>query len=212
MNATPRERVQGPPSRWRDRLRALQNIPPLFRIVWKAAPRVVTAGLAFRVIIALLPVAMLAVTKVIIDAIYGLTSQHRPLPGNFWWLVVLQFGLASLGTVLVRLIDFCENVLADKYTRYISTQIMKHAASLDLATYEDYNFHDKLDRARVQGTDRIGMIQASGRLIQEVIMTASLAASILFFSAIPLASIKQQPAGRWSICEFWVEAKKAPKN
>jgi len=182
MNATPRERVQGPPSRWRDRLRALQNIPPLFRIVWKAAPRVVTAGLAFRVIIALLPVAMLAVTKVIIDAIYGLTSQHGSLPGNFWWLVVLQFGLASLGTVLVRLIDFCENVLADKYTRYISTQIMMHAASLDLATYEDYNFHDKLDRARVQGTDRIGMIQASGRLVQEVIMTASLAASILFFS------------------------------
>ena len=182
MNTTPRERVQGPPSRWRDRLRALQNIPPLFRIVWKAAPRVVTAGLAFRVIIALLPVAMLAVTKVIIDAIYGLTSQHRPLPGNFWWLVVLQFGLASLATVLVRLIDFCENVLADKYTRYISTQIMMHAAKLDLATYEDYNFHDKLDRARVQGTDRIGMIQASGRLVQEVIMTASLAASILFFS------------------------------
>jgi ATP-binding cassette, subfamily B, bacterial len=182
MNATPRERVQGPPSRWRDRLRALQNIPPLFRIVWKAAPRVVTAGLAFRVIIALLPVAMLAVTKVIIDAIYGLTSQHGPLPGNFWWLVVLQFGLAGLGTVLVRLIDFCENVLADKYTRYISTQIMMHAASLDLATYEDYNFHDKLERARVQGTDRIGMIQASGRLVQEVIMTASLAASILFFS------------------------------
>ena len=92
---------------WSDRLRALQNIPPLFRIVWKAAPRVVAAGLAFRVIIALLPVAMLAVTKVIIDAIYGLTSQHRPLPGNFWWLVVLQFGLACLGAVLVRLIDFC---------------------------------------------------------------------------------------------------------
>jgi ATP-binding cassette, subfamily B, bacterial len=182
MSTAARGRVQGPPSRWRDRLRALQNIPPLFRIVWKAAPRVVTAGLAFRVIIALLPVAMLAVTKVIIDAIYGLTSQHRPLPGNFWWLVVLQFGLASLGTVLVRLIDFCENVLADKYTRYISTQIMVHAASLDLATYEDYNFHDKLERARVQGTDRIGMIQASGRLVQEVIMTASLAASILFFS------------------------------
>ena len=182
MSTAARGRVQGPPSRWRDRLRALQNIPPLFRIVWKAAPRVVTAGLAFRVIIALLPVAMLAVTKVIIDAIYGLKSQHGPLPGNFWWLVVLQFGLASLATVLVRLIDFCENVLADKYTRYISTQIMMHAASLDLATYEDYNFHDKLDRARVQGTDRIGMIQASGRLVQEVIMTASLAASILFFS------------------------------
>ncbi len=182
MSSTPAKPVAGPPSRWSDRLRALQNIPPLFRIVWQSAPRVVTSSLICRVVIALLPVAMLAVTKVIIDSIYGLTSQHKPLPSTFWWLVGLQFALASLGTILARVIDFCDNVLADKYTRYISTKIMQHAASLDLAAYEDYNFYDKLDRARVQGTDRVAMIQACGRLVQEVIMTVSLAASILFFS------------------------------
>ncbi len=182
MSAGPIAKPQGSPSTWSDRLSALKNIPPLFRIVWEAAPKVLASSLACRVFAALLPVAMLAVTKVIIDSIYQLTSQHKPLPTIFWWLVALQFGLASLGTILARLIDFCDNVLADKYTRYISTQIMRHAASLDLATYENYSFYDKLDRARVQGTDRIGMIQASGRLVQEVIMTASLAASILFFS------------------------------
>lgn len=182
MTDGPIEKPPGRPSTWSDRLSALKNIPPLFRIVWEAAPKVVVSSLACRVVAALLPVAMLAVTKVIIDSIYLLSSQHKPLPTVFWWLVALQFGLASLGTILARLIDFCDNVLADKYTRYISTQIMRHAASLDLATYENYNFYDKLDRARVQGTDRIGMIQASGRLVQEVIMTASLAASILFFS------------------------------
>ncbi len=173
---------QGPPSRWSDRLRALRNIPPLFRIVWKSAPRVVASSLFFRVSAALIPVAMLVVTKFIIDSIYQLTSQHKPLPHLFWWLVGLQFALASLATILARLVDFCDNVLADKYTRYISTQIMKHAAQLDLASYEDHEFYDKLDRARVQGTDRIGMIQSSGRLVQEVIMTASLAASIFFYS------------------------------
>ncbi len=125
---------------------------------------------------------MLAVTKYIIDAIQNLVQYHKPLPSSFWWLVLVQFGLASVATILTRVIDFCDNVLADKYTRYISTQIMEHAASLDLADYEDYNFYDKLDRARVQGTDRLGMIQSSGRLVQEVIMTLSLAASILFFS------------------------------
>ncbi|MGB7434850.1 MAG: hypothetical protein WBW49_05465, partial [Candidatus Acidiferrum sp.] len=130
----------------------------------------------------MLPVAMLAVTKYIIDAIQNLVQYHKPLPSSFWWLVLVQFGLASVATILTRVIDFCDNVLADKYTRYISTQIMEHAASLDLADYEDYNFYDKLDRARVQGTDRLGMIQSSGRLVQEVIMTLSLAASILFFS------------------------------
>jgi len=182
MSTGPQDKTQGPSSRWSDRLRALRNIPPLFRIVWKAAPKVVTGSLACRVVVALLPVAMLAVTKIIIDAIVQLASHQTPLPKAFWWLVLLQFGLASLGTILARIIDFCDNVLADKYTRYISTQIMEHAANLDLAAYEDYNFYDKLDRARVQGTDRIYMIQSSGRLVQEVILTASLAASILFYS------------------------------
>jgi ATP-binding cassette, subfamily B, bacterial len=173
---------QGAPTTWGDRVRALRNIPPLFQIVWKAAPRVVASSLACRIAVALLPVVMLAITKVIIDSIFQLTSHHKALPEAFWWLVGLQFALAAFGTILARVIDFCDAVLADKYTRYISTEIMRHAASLDLATYENYSFYDKLDRARVQGTDRLAMIQASGRLVQEVIMTASLAASILFFS------------------------------
>ncbi|HTZ46107.1 MAG TPA: ABC transporter ATP-binding protein [Verrucomicrobiae bacterium] len=182
MTPAPQPISQGTPSRWNDRLRALRNIPPLFRIVWKSAPKVVVSSLSCRVVVALMPVAMLWVTKYIIDAIVGLTSHHKALPHLFWWMVLLQFGLASLATILTRLIDFCDAVLADKYTRYISTQIMEHAASLDLTTYEDYKFYDKLDRARVQGTDRIYMIQSSGRLVQEVIMTASLAISIVFYS------------------------------
>jgi ATP-binding cassette, subfamily B, bacterial len=182
MSSVSQPSLQGPPSRWSDRLRALQNIPPLFRIVWKSAPKVVVSSLTCRVVIALMPVVMLWVTKYIIDAIVALTSHHNALPHLFWWMVLLQFGLASLSTILTRLIDFCDAVLADKYTRYISTQIMEHAASLDLTTYEDYKFYDKLDRARVQGTDRIYMIQSSGRLVQEVIMTASLAISIVFYS------------------------------
>jgi ATP-binding cassette subfamily B protein len=189
IGTAPTEKLPSAPSTWSDRLSALRNIPPLFRIVWKAAPRVVASSLACRVIVALMPVAMLAVTRVIIDSIYQLTSQHKALPGSFWWLVALQFGLACLATILARLIDFCDAVLADKYTRYISTEIMRHAAGLDLATYENYSFYDKLDRARVQGTDRIAMIQASGRLVQEVIMTASLAASILFFSPLILLAL-----------------------
>ena len=79
-------------------------------------------------------------------------------------------------------IDYFDRVLADKFTRYISIRIMEHASRLDLMSYEDPQFHDKLERARVQGTDRIGMIQSTGRLVQEVITTASLAASIFVFS------------------------------
>src|SRR4029077_11706644 len=96
--------------KWRERIRGLNNIPPLFKMVWEAAPAAVASSLSLRLVISLIPVAMLAITRVIIDSIYGLTSQHKALPGFFWWLVALEFGLASLGTILARLTDFCDSV------------------------------------------------------------------------------------------------------
>jgi len=142
----------------------------------------VTSSLLLRLIIALIPVAMLAVTRVIIDSIYALTSHHNVLPGFFWWLVVLEFGLATLATILGRLIDFSDTVLGDKFTRHISTRIMEHASRLDLTRYEDPVFCDKMERARAQGTDRVMLIQMAGRLVQEGITTVSLAAGICLFS------------------------------
>src|ERR1700732_3267126 len=168
--------------RWRERLRALRNIPPVLRMVWEAAPNVIVASVTLRVITALLPLAVLKVTQVIIDNVYNLRAHHLPLPHYFWWLVALEFLLASLGAILGRLISFCDIVLADKYSRHISTQIMEHASHLDLTSFEDPLFYDRMERARVQGTDRIVMIQATGQLIQQMVTTVSLAASILFFS------------------------------
>lgn len=171
-----------PESKWRERLRALGNIPPLFKLVWEVAPNVVASSLAVRIVAALVPVAMLAVTRLIIDSIDGFTAHRRALPPFFWWLVVLGFALAGLSMILVRLTDFCDTVLAVRYAHHVSIRIMEHASRLDLSNYEDPAIYDELERARVQGTDRIGMIQSSGRWVQEIITTASLATSIFLFS------------------------------
>jgi ATP-binding cassette, subfamily B, bacterial len=168
--------------RWRERIQALKNIPPVLRMVWEAAPSVIVASMTLRGVTALLPLAVLKVTQLIIDAVYNLTARHTALPHYFWWLVALEFGLASLAAILVRLINFCDVVLADKYSRHISTKIMEHASHLDLTSFEDPAFYDRMERARVQGTDRIVLIQATGLLIQQLVTTVSLAAGILFFS------------------------------
>jgi ATP-binding cassette subfamily B protein len=101
---------------------------------------------------------------------------------GFWWLVAAEFGLAVLGTVLTRIIDYLDSLLADKYTRHVSIRVMKHAAELDLLAYEDPVFYDRLDRARVQATDRLGMIQSIGRLVQQIVTVVSLSISIMVFS------------------------------
>ena len=182
MSAPTTHELKRAVAKWRERMRALNNIRPLFGMVWESARVTVTATFLLRLSTALIPVAMLAVTRSIIDSIYVLTSHQRALPGFFWWLVALEFGLATLATIQGAAIDFCDAVLADKFTRYISTRIMEHASRLDLTRYEDPLFYDKMERARAQGTDRVMMIQMSGRLIQEGITTISLAAGIFLYS------------------------------
>jgi len=168
--------------RWRERLQALRNIPPVLRMVWEAAPKVIVASVTLRVMTALLPLAVLKVTQVIIDNVYNLRAHDQPLPNYFWWLVALEFALASMGAILARMINFCDVVLGDKYSRHISTKIMEHASRLDLTSFEDPLFYDRMERARVQGTDRIVLIQATGLLIQQLVTTISLAAGIVFLS------------------------------
>src|SRR5579875_199911 len=135
---------------WQERVRALANIPPVLRIVWESGPAVVASGLVLRVIVALLPLAILAVTRLIVDSIVSVVSGKHPLQPGFWWLVALEFALAVFAGILGRIVDFCDTLLADKYTRHVSVRVMEHASRLDLSSYEDPVFYDKLERARVQ--------------------------------------------------------------
>jgi ATP-binding cassette subfamily B protein len=125
---------------------------------------------------------VLKVTQIIIAAIYALHAKQTPLPHYFWALVTLEFALAGFAAILMRVIDFCDTTLAERFMKHISVRLMKHAANLDLMSYEDPVFYDKLERARVQSTDRVQMIKISGRLIQETVTTISLAAGIFVYS------------------------------
>lgn len=167
---------------WRERLSALRNVPSVLRFVWESGRAVVVLGLLARVIAALLPPALFWVSKLIIDAIFQIITAHQPVGSRLWWLVAAEFSLAVLTGVLGRVIDYLDALLAGKYTHHVSVRVMEHAAGLDLLAYEDPAFYDRLERARVQATDRLYMIQAIGRLIQQVITTITLSVSIMFFS------------------------------
>jgi ATP-binding cassette subfamily B protein len=167
---------------WHDRLAALKQVPPVLRILWESGPAVVSLGILIRVVVSLLPIALLAVSKLIIDAIVNVVAHHQPVSPYFWWLVAAEFALALLSSVLTRVLDYLDSLLSDKYTRHVSIEVMRHAAQLDVIAYEDPVFYDRLERARVQATDRLGMIQSIGRLMQQVITTLSLSISIVYFS------------------------------
>jgi ATP-binding cassette subfamily B protein len=169
-------------SGWGERLSALRNVPPVLKIVWQSGSVVVSLGLFFRLITSLLPVVALWITKLIIDVIVRVVNGHQSVPRSLWWLVAAEFGIAIFGSLLTRATDYLDALLADKYTRHVSIEVMKHASELDLTAYEDPVYYDRLERARVQATDRLGMIQSIGRLFQQFVTAASLSVSILLFS------------------------------
>ncbi len=158
------------PNPWRERVSALKNVPPVLKILWDSGPAVVTWGLILRVVVPLLQLAIgIVAARIITGVAQGL--RHLPLFPHFWWFVVAEIVLAFLNSVLSRGIDYGDQLLANRYTYHVSVQVMQQAATLDLTTYEDPVFYDRLERARVQATDRLALIQQMGRLFQQLILT-----------------------------------------
>ena len=147
-----------------------------------SGPWVVVFGLIYRILVAIVSAAAPWVAGRIVDAIANSVQHKHPPTSHLWWLVAFEFLLVIAANIFSRAIDYYDRVLADRYTRHVSIEVMKHASALDLHSYENPVFYDRLERARVQATDRLGMIQSIGRLFQQVVTTASLSAMILWYS------------------------------
>jgi ATP-binding cassette subfamily B protein len=176
----PEETTQ-PGNAWSDRLRALRNVPPVLKFVWESGPTVVFWNISIRLLVALLPVGIGIVGRFIIDGVNQI-RLHKPLPQHFWWLVGAEMALAVTTGILSRAVDYFDNLLADRYTHHVSVEVMRKAASLDVTVYEDPVFYDRLERARVQATDRLAMIQQMGRLIQQTVTAAAFSAVLIRYS------------------------------
>src|SRR5207237_1692 len=103
--------------------------------------------------------------------------------GIDWWhlggLVALELGIAVAGEGLARLSSLLESLLGDLFSNRISVRLMQHAATLDLAQYEDPETYDHLERARRQTVGRIGLIALLLSTGQDIITLASLGGVLL---------------------------------
>jgi ATP-binding cassette subfamily B protein len=142
---------------------------------------VVTWGLILRLLVAVVPFGVAKVAQYIVNDIANVLHGQK-LPANFWILVATEVGLNVLLGLLMRVIDYTDALLANRYTQHVSVRVMDQAARLDLTTYEDPVFYDRLERARVQATDRLVLIQQLGRLVQQVITTLTFSAALAWAS------------------------------
>jgi ATP-binding cassette subfamily B protein len=99
-----------------------------------------------------------------------------------WELVVLQALFAVASGTISRLITLADSLLADRFGNHVSLEMMRHASSLDLASFEDPDFYDKMERARRQAAPRLGMLASLAGMARQLITLLSMISVVAFFS------------------------------
>ena len=166
---------------FRERMDALRYVPQLVRLVWETHRGFTIARAILRLVRAFVPIATLWIGKLIID---GVVDAQRT--GGTWraisGLVAIELAIVIAGELLARASSLVESLLGDLFSNRISVRLMEHAATLDLAQFEDPEFYDHLERARRQTVGRIGLIAQLLGLAQDALTLITLSAALLAFS------------------------------
>ncbi|HXQ29907.1 MAG TPA: ABC transporter ATP-binding protein [Gemmatimonadales bacterium] len=161
----------------------MKHLPPLLRFVFETHPGYTVAILALRVVRSFIPLAVLWIGKLIIDGVIAGARVQTTGGVVAWWhlasLLGLELAIAVVGEGLARLSSLLESLLGDLFSNRISVRLMQHAATLDLAQFEDADTYDHLERARRQTVGRIGLITLLLSTAQDLVTLASLAGVLL---------------------------------
>jgi ATP-binding cassette subfamily B protein len=149
-------------------------------MVWATSPALSLATLALRFIAALFPLATLWVSKLIIDLVVK-AIRSQPIDRSLIWkLLIIELLLAIGSDVLGRCISLVDSLLGDRFTNHVSLRLMRHAISLDLVSFEDPVFYDKMERARRQTTARLGMLASLAGMAQQFLTLLSMLSAVIF--------------------------------
>src|SRR6478672_4115383 len=170
------------PQNWRERLAALRYLPALLRLVWETDRAYTAAMILLRLLRAFVPVASLWAAKLIIDQVVYLSRTPGAPLAPLWRVVALELAIVVVGEILARASSLVESLLGDLFSNHISVRLMRHAATLDLAQFEDPEFYDHLERARRQTTARIGLIAMLLAMGQNLLTLGTLGAALVAYN------------------------------
>ncbi len=167
---------------WRERLAALKYVPPLARSIWKTHCGFAASMIVLRVLRAFVPVITFWVGKLILDSVIAARSGTGTLD-RVWRYLAIEIVVVVIGEVLARASSLVESLLSDLFSNKMSIQLMEHAATLDLAQFEDPTFYDHLERARRQTIGRIALLTQLLSMGQDAITLLTLGGALIAYNA-----------------------------
>jgi len=162
----------------------LPYIPRALQLVWDAARWWTMAWLVLLVVQGLLPVALVYLTRVLVDRLAATAGA-----GASWDQVQsvlspagIMAGLLLLGELMRAATRWVRTAQAELVRDHVSALIHGRAIAADLAHFESPDYHDRLYRARVDSHERpVTLVQNIGALLQHTLTLAAMAAVLAPF-------------------------------
>jgi ATP-binding cassette subfamily B protein len=166
---------------WAERRAALRKVPALVSLVWNTHRGYALTMVLLRIARAFVPVATFWIGKLIIDGVIAARAGTGTLD-LLWRYIVIELAIVAAGEIMARVSALVESLLSDLFSNRMSVRLMQHAATLDLAQFEDPDFYDHLERARRQTVGRIALITQLLGIGQDFLTLITLAGALVLSS------------------------------
>jgi ATP-binding cassette subfamily B protein len=164
----------------------LSYLSRVFSIVWTAAGGWMVAWAILLVVQGLLPVALVYLTKPLVDGMQAAVGHGRSWesvePVLF---VAMAIGSVLILTELIKVaLEWISAVQSELVQDHVSDLLHAKATSVDLGFFETPDFHDHMYRARVDASNRPqALLESSGSLVQNTVTVVAMAAVLTRYGA-----------------------------
>ncbi len=187
---------------------ALAGLPRVIRLVWSASP-LLTMGMAvFTILGGITPLANAIIARLLLDSVIQGFLHHTF--ALVWLPVILQLGVNLLSRVCSTFTGLIQTLLQERVTEHVQLLILHKANTLDLAFFENSEFHDKMRRATQESSNRpLLMIAQTFTLVRAIVTLLSMLGLLLHLAwwLVLIAAIIPIPSfiadSRYSLRGYW---------
>lgn len=155
------------------------------RLVWQSSPGFTVILLFVVIIQGILPLSMIYINKVIIDAVTKLigTSGTIGIINEVLKFVVIACILSLIGVFTNSISAVVRRGQSEKVINYFHTIMHEKAAEVDIDCYENPEYHDKLHRTQEESSYRpIQVVEGLVELLRQSIVLISIIGLVFTFN------------------------------
>jgi ATP-binding cassette subfamily B protein len=152
--------------------RAFASLPRALRLVWSTNWSLTLAVGFLNVLQGIIPAITLSITALVVDSV--VQAIHIQNASPIWWPVGLQLGMMLCSSLLSALSSILQLLLQEQVSNKVQLEILKKAATLDLAFFENPESYDTIRQAANQSSTQTNIIMQGFNMGQTMITLTSL--------------------------------------